>query len=291
VKRFFLRCIILFMILLFLHTIVYAKSPKNKDEFFEIFSIANKKAYEKTDVYINKVINLFRDYPNSLDAYFISCSLDNIIDANDNYKQVFPKFEELYKKYYDTINNLDTDTSEKVLLSYMLTRGFSFVEGNEEEMEKNSALGYEILNNIKNNCINDNYKALAILLIANVNPDLTMLTEFKDKYPNNSALPGVEFSIVDKLYAGTNETQFINELLNLKKIHYNVESPFGHKFYIHLYSSIVFAYMKLNDINNAKIYFELIKSEAPNYWNIQTLEKFLGESTKNKSLFNSMFGH
>jgi len=279
------------MILIFLHTIVYAKSPKNKDEFFEIFSIANKKVYEKTDVYINKVINLFRDYPNSLDVYFISCSLDNIIDANDNYKQVFPKFEELYKKYYDTINNLDTDTSEKVLLSYMLTRGFSFVEGNEEEMEKNSALGYEILNNIKNNCINDNYKALAILLIANVNPDLTMLTEFKDKYPNNYALPGVEFSIVDKLYAGTNETQFINELLNLKNLYSNVESPFGHKFYIHLYSSIVFAYMKSNDINNAKTYFELIKSEAPNYWNIQTLEKFLGESTKNKSLFNSMFGH
>jgi hypothetical protein len=62
------------------------------------------------------------------------------------------------------------------------------------------------------------------------------------------------------------------KLINKYKLK-DIKTPFGYHGAIDCYSLIVSSYVKLKDYKNAQFYLDLIKKEAPNYWEIKSLEE------------------
>lgn len=254
--------------------------------FKENFTIGQDGILDKFSVFLKNTIDIYKIKPESIEIAYISFLLKDVVDYEKSFDILMPNFLELYNKYYQSKNNYDIDTSQKLILSYMLLRGFNSNNSTDESiMLAASKEGENFLKAIKEQCTNKSYSAIATLMLSYIFIKSEFETEFITKFPNHPAIPFVEALAISRKYSNNNH-KLIDELLQLKDKHPNVLSPFGYKLYIQYYGLIVNAYFELGELDKAKEYLNIIKSEAPDYWNLPSLEKLLSNIQKGQSSFD-----
>ena len=119
--------------------------------------------------------------------------IKDVVDYEKSLDMLLPDFKELYGQYYNSVNNYDQDMPQKLVLAYMLLRGFN-IEGDTDEVKllEISEHGHEILKDIKDKCSDKPYAAIATLLLSNVFTKSGLDGEFIAKFPNHPAIPFVK---------------------------------------------------------------------------------------------------
>ena len=56
-------------------------------------------------------------------------------------------------------------------------------------------------------------------------------------------------------------------------------TPFGWLAIMHAYHTMIVCYVKMNDFENAKKYYDIIEKEAPNYPDLNTIKNFVDQKT------------
>lgn len=255
--------------------------------FKESFNIANSEQIAKYGIFIKNTINIFKNKPESLEVNYLSYLIKDVVDYEKSLDTLLPDFKELYDQYYNSINNYDQDMPQKLVLAYMLLRGFN-IEGDTDDVKllEISEHGHEILKDIKDKCKNKSYAAIATLMLSCVFIKSGLDEEFITKFPNHPAIPFVEACAIDNKYYYKDNRKLIDELLLLKNKYPKVQSPLGYNLYIESYGSIVYAYFELGELDNAKKYINMIKSEAPDFWNLHNLEKLFNDVKSGKRSFD-----
>jgi len=255
--------------------------------FKESFNIANSEQIAKYGIFIKNTINIFKNKPESLEVNYLSYLIKDVVDYEKSLDTLLPDFKELYYQYYNSINNYDQDMPQKLVLSYMLLRGFN-IEGDTDDVKllEISEHGHEILKDIKDKCENKSYAAIATLMLSYIFIKSGLDEEFITKFPKHPAIPFVEAIVINRKYSSKDNKKLIEQLLLLKGKYSKVLSPFGYNLYIQYYGLIVNAYFELGELDNAQKYLDKIKREAPNYWNLPNLENLLTNIKSRKSNFD-----
>ena len=225
-------------------------------------------------------VEIFKKAPNSLASYYdVGCVAfaSSIMEINEKLKTIF---KDLYDKYFDSLNDANSDIISKIVLSQFLFSGYSINEMNETEMELSYQKGKESLQNIQKNCKNKNYSALAALfLITRLSNEETLINceQFIKYYPDHKAIPLIEAKIINEKYYFSTETKDYSECIKNLKIlvekYQYINSPHGnYKLVLDFYVYIIRSYIKLKDKDNAQKYLELIKNEAKNYYRLKQIE-------------------
>ncbi|MDD3301681.1 MAG: hypothetical protein PHR57_02850 [Patescibacteria group bacterium] len=244
--------------------------------FMDFYKIVDNKIEPEYEKAVDYAVEILKIKPRSLEESYILCSLNYIID--NKYKRfLLSKFNNYKDKYFDSIEDYGSNVVEKIILAYMLAKGFTSKHsdvGDQNEAEQNGVLGEKILLKMKDNISNENYAAIVLSLMAG--PNINYGYEFKEKYPDHPDIYAIETGIAFEKYFITEEYKtYIDEIKGLIKKYKlkEVTTPFGYHRAINCYSEIISTYVKLNDYENAKIYLNLIKNEAPDYSELQSLEE------------------
>ena len=257
-----------------------SNKPDVKDKLLKSYAIMQKKDFQNMPLVIDYSIEILNQTPNSIASYFavngisLACSLE---DANDEMKS---NFKNLYDKYFSDLDNLQSDTMEKIILSEFLFSGYSINEMTYDEMDKSHQIGKNALEKIINNCANDDYAALATMFLFSRLPSNEIVTwceKFIAAYPSHKAIPLVEFKmIMEKYFFDSNSrdySKFIEECNKLIEKYKEIDSPYGnYKLANHFYELIVCACINMNNVSEAQKYLEIIKKEAPGYHELPEIE-------------------
>lgn len=289
--------ILLAFVIIILNPIISMAQTTNEVEIDKLFemcgSIVSNKEIEKLPTLIDYSIQILKYEPNSLRADY-TIGFICFAGSHDE-KCMKDKFFELYEKYYANIENTENDMAEKIVVAGLLLCGFSINEMTYAETEISNKNGNRILRNIIDNCANKDYAALGMLMLdLGISNDESkeLCEKFKSDFPTHKAMPLVDLRLLSRKFYYSkppNYLVFIDEINKLIEKYKNIDSPRGqgvYKITVEYYASILEAYIKLNNINEAQNYFALIKKEAPEYYDLKRLEweikVVVGNSRKNK---------
>jgi len=243
------------------------------------YKIASENDVQNMLSIIDYSIEILKKEPNSIASYYtVGCVASVCFYRNNN--EIKPKFNELYDKYFLSLNDITSDTVEKIILSEILFLGYSVNEMTDEEIENSHQIGKKALQNFKDNCIDKDYAALATMFLLTGLPHneiAELCKNFIETYPMHKAIPLIEAKMIMEIYFFPTETRdyvkFIEENKKLIEKYKVIDSPFGnYKLVVDNYAFIVRAYLRLGNINEAKNYLELVKKEAPNYYELKEIE-------------------
>lgn len=226
---------------------------------------------------LNYGVEILTKAPNSLEAYLTIFFINDIFDRCD-YKDINNKFYYKIKdKHLQNFDNPDFEPGEKIIFLTLYSGGVDVKLG--QEKKENQLKVMNILNTMKENCVNKDYAALAnAMLFLTINKEKRMesIKFFLDNFPAHPAIPTVKLIYITYLY--DNEPQkCIDEINNLKNQYGKIKMPNGWNFSSDCHEEIVRCYINLKDYNNAIKYYDLIKNEAPNAWNLNNMKKYIDE--------------
>jgi len=154
----------------------------------------------------------------------------------------------MYDKYFSSIDNIDSNIIEKIILAELFDCGHSIVDNiTYEEALISHEIGRKILNNIRENCSNKVYAALAMLcLISNASGSIETIElceKFLNFYPDHKAVPLILANIISEKYLFNSESKdylkYIEEIKKFIDKNNNLYSPFGnYKLSIDYYPSL-----------------------------------------------------
>lgn len=290
-KKIFLSFIFL---ILFNFSAAYAQTTDESsisNLLLKNYKIASENDVQNMFLVIDYSIEILKKTPNSLASYYtVGCVVSACFYRSRD--EIKLKFKELYDKYFSSLNDITSDTIEKILLSEILFLGYSVKGTTDEEIENSHQIGKTALQNIKDNCVDKDYAALAAMFLLtglSHNEIVEPCKNFIETYPTHRAIPLIEAKMVMETYFFSIETRdyikFIEENKKLIDKYKEINSPFGsYKLVIDNYAFIVRAYLRLGDLDEAKKYLELVKKEAPDYYELKEIQSEVENYTETNHL-------
>jgi len=242
------------------------------------YDILQKNDFQNMPFIIDYSIEILKKSPNSIADYYTVgfVSATNCCETNE----MITKFKKMHEKYFSSIDDLTSDTVEKIILADLLYCGFSINKMTETEIMISQELGKKILKAIASNYSKKDCSALAMLFLAtnsSSNEIIETCEKFKELYPDHGSIPLVNAKILIEKYLFNAETKdylkYIEEIKKIIDIYKDIESPFGkYKLITDVYASIIQTYLELDKLDSAKEYLELIKKEAPNFYRLPQIK-------------------
>jgi len=272
--------IILLLIMLFSNSSVSAQSTEELEInsiYKNLYSIIYKKIDisnvpnvdpKQIEMALDYIIEIYKKRPDSMEAYFSTFFIQHILKS-----EIKNKYNQLKDKHLTNLNDPDFETGEKLVFLWLLKS--AWVANSMEDAKNNIQLSNDAFINIKENCKNKNYAALAA---AALSLDPIKQVEFKkfiiNNVPEHKAIP----YILGEVAYFEDKPDYVKCIENLQKLNSkfgNVETPNGWKLSLDYYTLIANSYIEMNDLQNAKLYLEMIEKEAPNHWAIKFLKSAL----------------
>ena len=264
-----LKISIITLILFFTSSSVNAATT-NETMFMDIYNITNDLNVDKSDVAIDYSIEIIKQLPNSLEAFYVTALIPKLIGQ----KKAMTKFKELKEKFFFDLNNTQTNLPEKILILLLL--GIEI--NNPEQAHESSKIFFDTLTNIKNNCPNKNYVALSTLLLYAISGDKEYYNFYINNFPKHSCVPLANLLYITHVYYTSNDfTTCINQLNKYIKEYDKIYTPFGWEVTLDYYNLLIYCYLRTNNYEAAKANFNLMEIKAPNYDNIKQLRKTLNK--------------
>jgi len=233
---------------------------------------------EKSDVAIDYAVEIIKRAPESVEAYLTLVALVKIKTTD----KVCHKFESMKDKYFSILDDPNNDVAEKLVfirMMFMVFYDFSSVD----EVNKNDIKCFDALIRFKDECKDKGLAALATqLLFYKKNKEDEYRKEFLEKFSENLAIPYVEMDLIANLWANNENQKCIDEALKWCQKYNNLKTPDGYRAVLCAYELISGCYVELKDPENALKYYNMIKSEAPDYSNLYDLKKEIDEMGKQK---------
>lgn len=270
----------IFVIIIILSSAVPAHSQATYEvEINQIFkdysTIILNNASDKYDVAIDYAVEIIKQSTTSLTTYYTLSLAKNIDMQNSKVKN---KFAELKEKYFSTLDDFNSDQAEKLIVIFFI--GMGIESNSDEEQIAAQKFAVEKLVQIKNTCQNNDYTSLAIMLLfLDKNKGLEYMKYFKEKFPAHSFIPLIDLDMIAENFEKKDYQKCIDDAKAWELKYKNIVSPYGWHITIECYNFITLCYVSLKDYENAKKYYELIKSEAPGYYGIKEIEKIMGYIT------------
>ena len=227
----------------------------------EIDTIISNNLNDKMDIAITNAIQIIKNNPNSLEAFY---TLTLLREINLSAK-VTNVFKELKDKYYPSINDLNTDFPEKIILAFLI--GCGIESQNFDEQVSNFKQIIDILKNNKDSCQNINNKSLiSILLFLDKEHSQQYMDDFLTNFPDHPAVPLVTLDKISLKYIDGSALDCIEEIKLWKEKYGEKISPLGWTLNVEAYSLITSCYISVKDFDSARKYYDLINKEAPLYY-------------------------
>lgn len=269
-----------FLIILFYNSLAYAITTEEAevkalykklyDIVFEKIDISNIPDVDEkkiTDA-LNYVIDIYKIKPDSFEAYYSSFLVQHLLKNT-----VKEKYNQMKETHIPNLNDPDFQTAEKLIFLRIMTS--SWVGNSQVENKEYYDKAIENLKNIKNNCKNKSYAALASALLSwDENMSLDCKKNIIELIPQSQAIPYIKGEIV-YLENEDNPEKSIKELQKLINDYGNLYTPNGDKMLMEYYTLIADSYINLKDYENAKKYYDFIEKESPNNWNLRYLKTAL----------------
>lgn len=271
---------ILVFFISFNSSIVFAQDSDENvilNKLLNLTLISATETSDKYDIAIENAIEIFKNAPSSLESYYALYWLLNI-KLND---KVIKKFNSLKTLYFSSIDIFDSNQPEKLVLIALIGSG---VEKNSLE-EANSAFqeAHKFLIKAQDTCTNKDYLPLIkLLMMFDPEQGIDYANNFKAEYPNHPWLPFIDLIIVGDILNKKDYQKCINTSIELIEKYKNIKSPYGWKIIIDYYNLLTLCYLDLKDTPNIQKYFQLIKTEAPNYFQLKNLENAIRLSAEIK---------
>lgn len=251
--------------------------------FNESFFIAANHDIPNYPLVFDYAAEIFKKKPKSLEAWYTVMALVKITISPKNRYTLQTKYKEYKSKYFETINDLNSDLIEKLILAFMLYEGLDDVKSMQMRNEL-FTLGKETLIKIKERCKNTDLEGLTTSMASLLHTP-TVIKNYKDfikENPNHIFVPGMdlEITIGEELILKNDPLSTINKCLELITKYKSTITPFGYSIANDYYSMVVKCYTELNDYSKAKEYIDIIKKDAPNYWELKDLETELNTLKK-----------
>jgi len=250
---------------------VYAKNTEEvntKQLFKDLNSMVIEKINYNSTKIIEYSIELINNDPNSLETLCTVSIMQNLVLDSKLNKAI----NELKKNYIESISNFNTAPAEKTVLLLLI----GFYDSNTDSITNTGQFYINTLIDIRNNLQNDKYRALlTLLLFIDKKNGLNYMNEFKQHFINHPFTPFVELNIISSQCENNQYLNCINDSKEWLTKFGDKLSPFGWKLSVECYSLITYCYLALNDLENAKKYYELIKIDAPNYYELKKLKNII----------------
>lgn len=253
------------------------------------------------DIAMDYAVEILKTNPSSIDAFHV-IKTNYHIESNE---VAFNKYLKFRSKYYNDLDNPDTDTAEKLFFLILAQRHDSeytehkstheYAENklNREYTEYKLTRGYAVKKLIRENtekyingiikirkeCKDKRYRALAAIFPAR---DLGEYAYFLKKFPNHVANPFMKLYHFRNLIYSWKYDEAIKELLKASKKYKKLKDINGKDYWITCYDLLTRAYCGISDYENANKYLMLIKEKAPEYYNENVYEGILSAIKKHK---------
>jgi len=278
-----ITCLILSII--FIPLSIYAE-PNDETEINTLYKTVKSIIYEKIDISnrpdvdekkaeaaINCIIEIYKRKPDSMEAYCCAFYLLEHIPT----EALKEKYYVMREKHLPNLNDPDFETGEKLIFLYLMAAPSTWSDHSDINGKKYDQAINDFMYKIRDNCKNKNYSVLAAAELSIV-PLIAIENRKKiiEMAPNHSAIPYVMGEIIPLNYKNDNN-KCIQELQKLIDKYGNIKTPNGWRMAMEYYYLIGFAYANMKDYENTKKYYEKIKSEAPDYWDLRCLKQEIDE--------------
>jgi len=226
-------------------------------------------------------IEILKKYPESIEAYYIlkKSFLFNIIFSR--YPKAYEKFEKWYKLLLnspDNLNVLDDPNvymTEKLMVTifyYRILYGSDSINDDFFRKKHEKSL-ISALENMRKNCNNKSYRALATIMLFDQNRNYEK--KFIKNFPHHSIVPLLKLESAVEFADNKKYKKAIKEIEKLINTYKDVVLPDGWKFEIECYYELIWIYKYLEDFKKIKKYYMLIKEKAPNYINVTQFNDYM----------------
>jgi tetratricopeptide (TPR) repeat protein len=246
----------------------------------------------KLDIAMDYALEILKKYPESLEAYYIlkKSFMFNIMFLR--FPKAYEKYEKWYKLILDNPDNLnvlndpDVYMAEKLMVTmlyYVILTGSGSISDIDFFSTKHEKFLIAALKNMRENCKNESYSALATIMLFRQSRNYKNL--FVNNYPRHSVVPILKLETAVEFADNKNYKKAIKEIEKLINTYKDVVLPDGWKFEIECYERLVWAYRCIDDYRNVKKYYMLIMEKAPDYpyigyINIETINCILNRKEK-----------
>lgn len=226
------------------------------------------------DVAMDYAVEILKTNPSSIEPF-------HVIRANYNIESnevAFNKYLKLRSKFYNDLDNPNTDTAEK--LFFLILAKYHDCEYTGEKLFRENKKKYiKGILKIRDECKNSHYKALATIFPVR---DLGEYVIFLKEFPSHPAIPFMKIYHYDDLIYNMKHDEAIKELLKASKKYKNLKDINGKEYWITCYELLVRAFFRKGDYINATKYLMIIKEKAPEYYNEKDYKEILDAIKKNK---------
>lgn len=248
-------------------TSIYAQTT-SENIFSDYYKMVKNNKNSNNFIAIDYAIKILKTQPCSMEAFYTLSLLPKVL----NNEGVKTKTQELKETYYSDIQNVNSNTAEKIILLTLLVSD----SNSPEEIQENFNFFKNTLIKIKEECINKDFAAIAtFMLFLDVDNKEEYYNFFKTNYNEHPCIPLVDLIIISNYFGQKEYDKCINDAKQFIEKYKNITSPFGWKMIMDYYNLIIFNYIALNDNENAIKYYNIIENEAPDYDNIKQLQKIL----------------
>jgi len=274
------KLLIFTLFIIFNFSIVSAQTIENSItlKLKELTLITSSQKAEKIDTAIDHAIQIFNYNPSSIESYYalfwllqITCP-QNMVDKSNSLKRL----------YYPSITNFSSNQAEKIVLILLLGSGVECDNLNSAEQSFNKSI--EMLKKAQLSCNDDKFIPLLKFLLTFDKVNGTQYTiDFKKNYPNHPWIPFADLILVGDLLNKKEYQRCINDSTKLIEKYNDLKTPYGWKLIVDYYNLLVLCYLDLRDFNNVNKYINLIKKEAPNYYQLKNIEQMVELVRENES--------
>jgi len=269
-NKFYLKIILIIVISILSSTDCNAQTHEISinDLYKEFKKIIDSK--ENQDIAIDRAIEILTKSPESIEAYITLTEIRDI-EVTDKLRQ---KYNHLMNQYFSSLNEINSNTAEKIILIRLILMGFYNFKSHEDSQEKDKICDATLIK-IKNECNNKNYSALAlkILFLSSFKGD-ECRKEFLKDYPNHPAIPYIELELgVGNCWVNNEPEKGLDEAQKFLKKYSNIITPDGSRLTLTVYGFMSIFYARLKDYSNATKYMNLIKNECPTHPDLPEIEK------------------
>jgi len=226
-------------------------------------------SFTQSHIALGYAIEIIKKSPDSLESYHI-INIFNDMKFND---ESMKKYNELKDKYANQLNDIIKDLPEKIifvnlLLATAITKGLPEIKEYDNKC-------YAFLIKVRNECQDKRYAAIATQKLFFTKNEDENTTYFLDNFPTHPAIYLVEFCKIQKNLINNEPGKCIAELNKWMIKYKDYNTPFGWRAIMHAYKLLIVCYITMDDFENAKKYYDILETGAPDYPDLYTLKKFV----------------
>jgi len=255
-----------------------------KDKYLKYYNILNTPGYtsdfnrhNNIHVAIELLEDALKHYPRTRTAgLMLDMISGNISWGNDPI--MCERYLKMKEQYLSNLNDPNTQTVEKLIFMVIAAHiDYEFNPNKNSYIEISDTCNKGLIN-MKDNCINEDYAALALIEVSKVDR-FKYLKEFKEKYPNHPLIPIVESLLINqKFYENNDYYEYIQEAEKEHEKYKDIILPGGVSEEIGMYHYYVSIYYLMGEKDKMLKYYNLIKEKAPDYYLLSELKKMINDT-------------